>query len=131
MRVWFGNIIHCLWVNGCSVLHNSDAIHRLQGLPLLRDAIAAEYNRGIGDMPHSWYISYFYTPLYILLKQSPHHLQGWFLFAQGANAIIWKTPKTYSSLTQPNKPGLVSLLWNNQYPCITLVHPLPPISVEL
>ena len=74
----FWNIIHSLWVNRCSVLHNSDAIHRLHGLPLLRDAIEAEYNRGIGDMPHS-YRSYFYTPLYVLLKQSPHYLKGWFL----------------------------------------------------
>lgn len=31
----FWNIIHSLWVHRCSVLHNSDAIHRLQGLPLL------------------------------------------------------------------------------------------------
>ena len=29
-------------------------------------------------MPQS-YRSYFYTPLSILLKQSPHHLKGWFL----------------------------------------------------
>ena len=74
----FWNIIHSLWVHRCSVLHDSDAIHRLNGLSLLRDAIEAEYNRGLGDMPQS-YRSYFYTPLFIILKKSPNYLKGWFL----------------------------------------------------
>ena len=74
----FWNIIHSLWVHRCSVLHDSDAIHRLNGLSLLRDAVEAEYNRGLGDMPQS-YRSYFYTPLFTILKKSPSYIKGWFL----------------------------------------------------
>ena len=76
VKLW--NILHSLWCHRCSHLHDSQTIHDLNGLYLLREAVVAEYTRGHGTLPMV-YRPYFYNPLEILLSKPPNTIKNWFL----------------------------------------------------
>ena len=77
VKLW--NILHSLWCHRCSHLHDSQAIHDLNGLDLLREAVIAEYTCSHGTLPMV-YRPYFYNnPLQILLSKPPNSIKNWFL----------------------------------------------------
>ena len=77
VKLW--NILHSLWCHRCGHLHDSQAIHDLNGLELLREVVIAEYTRGHGTLPMV-YRPYFSNPLQILLSKPPNSIKNWFRF---------------------------------------------------
>ena len=88
VKLW--NILHSLWCHRCSHLHDSQAIHDLNGLGLLREAVIAEYNRGHGTLPMV-YRPYFYNPLQILLSKPPNSIKNWFLVVRSGRECYYPT----------------------------------------
>ena len=67
-----------LWKHRNQVLHDTDAIHQLSGMDLLKQAITAEYTLGQDELPMP-YSPFFYLPLVLLLRKSPTYLKRWFV----------------------------------------------------
>ena len=86
-KLW--HMVHSIWCHRCNHLHDSQAIHDLQGLELLRTAITNEYIRGHGTLPMV-YRPYFYTPLNIILSQSVTSLKNWFLVVRSGRECYYQ-----------------------------------------
>ena len=89
VKLW--NILHSLWCHRCSHLHDSQAIHDLNGLELLvREAVIAEYTHGHSTLPMV-YCPYFYNPLQILLSKPPNSIKNWFLVVRSGHECYYPT----------------------------------------
>ena len=72
-------LIKALWVGRNEHLHKTDRIHELQGLPLVIDAIKAEYQLGLHRLPACEFSIYFSTPIEEKIKQPLENLRIWLL----------------------------------------------------
>ena len=98
--------LNSLRCHRCSHLHASQAIHDLNGLELLREALIAEYTRGHGTLPMV-YRPYFYNSLQILLSRPPKFNQKLVFCSK-----LWITLRTHFSTMPHCELGLGSLLWS-------------------
>ena len=76
MKLW--HLTFSIWKHRNSALHESDAIDRLSGIQLLKNAITSEYTRGQEDLPMP-YSPFFYFPLPTLLRKLTIYLKRWFM----------------------------------------------------
>ena len=86
-KLW--HIVHSKWCHRCNHLHDSQTIHDLQGLELLRTMITNEYIRGHRTLPIV-YRPYFYIPLNIILSQSVTSLRSWFLVVRSGRECYYQ-----------------------------------------
>ena len=88
VKLW--NIIHSLWCHRCSHLHDSQAIHDLNGLELLCKAVIAKYTHGHSTLPMA-FRPYFYNPLQILLSKPPNSIKNWLLVVRSGHKCYYQT----------------------------------------
>ncbi len=81
---WASQLSHKLWTLSFSIwkfrnsaLHDTDTIHQVQGLEVLRQAITNECILGQSDLPRP-YAPFFYLPAPSLLRKSTQYLKRWF-----------------------------------------------------
>ena len=75
-KLWF--LLHEIWNHRNNNPHQTNSIHRMTKLVLLKDSISTEYSIGLGHLPQN-FSSYFHLPLPLLLKRSTTYLKRWFL----------------------------------------------------
>ena len=76
LKLWA--ITYNLWKHRNQILHETDAVHSLSGMEVLRASIIAEYNIGQDELPMP-YSPFFYQPLILLLRKSHTYLKRWFM----------------------------------------------------
>ena len=84
-QLW--NIAFQLWSHRNNVLHKTEALQKLSGLPLLKTCIQREYLTGPSDLSPV-YNHYFTTPLPTLLNKRPAYLRRWFLVIRSARESL-------------------------------------------
>ena len=80
-KLW--NIIHKIWCQRNSALHETIAIHNISGLQTLIPSIEKEYALGYSGLPHT-HSSYFHKPLTTILAKPIPYLKKWFLIIRTA-----------------------------------------------
>ena len=75
-QLWL--FLHELWIARNESLHQSESIHKLTRIILLKNSISSEYALGLDRLPTN-YSSYFHLPLQTLLNKSSSFLKRWFL----------------------------------------------------
>ena len=76
IKLW--SITFNIWKHRNHVLHDTDAVHQLSGMEILKQSITAEYNLGQDELPRP-YSPFFYQPLLLLLRKSHTYLKRWFM----------------------------------------------------
>ena len=84
-QLW--NITYQLWCNRNDILHKTDCINQLSGLPLLRQSITSEHGLGLLDLPQE-YRRYFSMPLLVILSKRPAFLKRWFLVIRSGREAL-------------------------------------------
>lgn len=67
-----------VWKHRNQILHETDIVHSLSGMELLRSSITAKYNLGQDELPMP-YSPLFYQPLILQLRKSHTYLKRWFV----------------------------------------------------
>ena len=76
IKLW--SITFNIWKHRNNVLHDTEAIHQLSGMEILKQSITAVYNLGQDELPMP-YSPFFYQPLPLLLRKSHTYLKRWFM----------------------------------------------------
>ena len=81
-------ILKAVWDSRNSQLHETIQILELEGLPMLKDAIKAEFGIGLGRLPASEFSSYFTIKLNIILQKSVDQLKHWLMVISQARILM-------------------------------------------
>ena len=87
-----------LWKHRNQILHETDAVHSLSGMEILRASITAEYNVGQQDLPMP-YSTFFSQPLILLLRKSHTYLKQWFMTIRAGRENYYDQPPITNDFT--------------------------------
>ena len=97
IKLW--SITFNIWKHRNNVLHDTDAVHQLSGMEILKQSITAEYKLGQVELPMP-YSPFFYQPLPLLLRKSHTYLKQWFMMIRaGRESYYENQPITNKFIT--------------------------------
>ena len=96
LKLWA--ITYNLWKHRNQILHETDAVHSLSGMEVLRASIIAEYNIGQDELPMP-YSPFFYQPLILLLRKSHTYLKRWFMTIRAGRESYYDQPPITDNFT--------------------------------
>ena len=87
MKLW--EMPFNIWKHRNHILRDTEAIHSLSGMAILKQSITAEYNLGQDELPMP-YSPFFYQPLLFLLHKSHTYPKRWFMTVRAGRERYYK-----------------------------------------
>ena len=79
---------HKIWEERNSKLHEIQHIQDMEGVPILKRAITAEWKQGLGSLPASEFSSLLSSTLEVLLSHSTDYLKQWLLTIRQGRILL-------------------------------------------
>ena len=81
-------LIASVWESRNEQLHQTERIHDLEGMSVVRDAIKKEWDIGLGRLPASQFSHYFNIPMEKLLLKSHEYLKSWLMTIRQGRILL-------------------------------------------
>lgn len=77
-----------IWEGRNKQLHQTERIKDMEGIPLLKQAITKEWEKGLGRLPASEFSRHLSPPLSTIMKKSEESLKLWFLIVRQGRIVF-------------------------------------------
>ena len=84
--VWEATFV--IWETRNAQLHQTERIHELEGVSILKQTITNEWKQGLGRLPTSDYSHYFTITIEALMEKSIEYLKSWLMIVRQARVMM-------------------------------------------